>query len=394
MKGNRGMFNKLVPGALVLLVGLATTRLRGAEYQVVRAFEITAEPACMPAATRAPNGDVLVAFSTEWEPIPAGGVLKLVVSKDKGATWSKPRALWKDDDPRVTIQVANGMQKLSNGEILLPVLYATTPRRKGVAPGERRPLVVYETDPNHPEYRREVRLLRSPDNGQTWHREDPKLPGPTGSFGRLLETRDGRLLRAGYWVGSAWYHESRDYGKTWSPRLMLHERFSSETNIVEAADGALFVIVRGAGGPPRRTFGTSFSRDGGKTWSSPRSARVQGKMPDLLVLPCGRILMVLGAEGLTDGSQIAAKRDRYSFCTLFVSDDHGQTWKRDLALEQVDSGGSVVPGDGPGLVALDDGKILVVIQALDRARAGHPLFGFSAGMSIIGNIIEPTRRPR
>lgn len=376
-----------------ILVLLAVSGLaHGAEYRVSRAFEVAAEPACMPAVTRAPNGDVLVAYSTEWEPIPEGGVLKLVVSKDAGTTWSKPRILWKDKDPRVTIQVANGIQTLSNGDVLLPVLYATTPKRKDVAPDERRPVFIYDTSDKSPEYVRKIRLLRSSDSGKTWTREDPKMHFPSGSFGRILETRDKRLMRAGYYRGGAWLHQSRDFGKTWEPRVMLDKRFSSETNVVEAVDGTLFLIVRGAGGPPRRTFGTTFSMDGGKTWSPPRSAKVQGKMPDLLVLPSGRILMAVGAEGLTDGSLVLTRKDRDSFCTLFISDDHGQTWKRDLELQQVHRGSSIVPGDGPGLVQLDGGKILVVIQALDRSRGGDPLFGFSAGMSVIGNLIEPASR--
>lgn len=41
-----------------------TTTLVASEYRAVRSFHIADGPACMPAATRAPNGDVLVAFST------------------------------------------------------------------------------------------------------------------------------------------------------------------------------------------------------------------------------------------------------------------------------------------------------------------------------------------
>ncbi|MCH2116934.1 MAG: glycoside hydrolase [Pirellulales bacterium] len=112
-------------------------------------------------------------------------------------------------------------------------------------------------------------------------------------------------------------------------------------------------------------------------------------MPDLLVLPSGRILMVVGAEGLSDGSEIWRKTDRFSFCTLFYSDDHGQTWHRDLPLGQVQPGSSVVPSDSPGLCQLDDGQILVVCQAADRSKAGDSLFGYHLGMSVMGTIIEP-----
>ena len=133
----------------------------GDEYRVVRSFNIADEPACMPAVTRAPNGDILVAFSTEWEPVPAGGVLKLIVSRDGGGTWSKPRILWKHDDPLVTIQVSCGMQTLSNGDVLLPVNCGRWPRRRG-AKGDSTDLTkTWDIRTDNPEYRREVALLRS-----------------------------------------------------------------------------------------------------------------------------------------------------------------------------------------------------------------------------------------
>ena len=370
---------------------------RGAEYRVVRAFDVAAEPACMPAVTLAPNGDILVAFSTEWEPVPAGGVLKLVVSRDGGDTWSKPRTLWKHEDPLVTIQVSCGMQTLSNGAVLLPVNCGRWPRRKG-AKGDSADLnATWDIRTDNPEYRREVALLRSRDSGKTWSIEDPGLWKSWPRYGRLLETRDGslgdgrldgRLIMTGY----GWYVESRDHGKTWGKIQWIEDGIKSEMNMAQAADGALFTMHRGAGHPPRRTFGTRRSNDGGKTWGpmkSLRSFHVQGKMPDFLVLPSGRILMVAGAVGLTDGSQIGKLMDRFSFCSLFISDDHGATWKRDVDFAQVIPSGSIVPADQPGLCRLDDGRILVVLQGMDRSKKGDPWFGFHTGMSVIGNVIEP-----
>ncbi len=204
-----------------------------------------------------------------------------------------------------------------------------------------------------------------------------------------METNDGRLVMPGL----GWYIASRDFGKTWGPKVTITSgRFTSETNIVEAADGAWFSIARGGGGLPRRTFGTNFSRDGGETWDAPRSAGVQGKMPDLLVLPSGRILMTVGAEGLTDGSQVLVIKARRSFCTLFISDDNGQTWRRELPLAAVDSRTSVVPADSPVMCMLGGGRVLAVMQGIDRSKADDPLMGFSAGMSLIGNVIEPVAK--
>ena len=362
----------------------AATAAAAAEYRVVRSFKIAASPACMPALTRAPNGDLLAAFGTEWEPFPWGGMVKLTVSRDGGTTWSGPRVLWKDEDPRVTIQVANGLQALSNGDVLMPVTHCLVPKRTGVSPDEKLPHKIY--DLGSPDCHSEVRLLRSQDSGKTWTMEDVKLKSPCCRFGRLVETPDGRLLMPGF----GWYVESRDLGKTWGPRLSLNTPFSSETNLIVAANGTLLSILRQDDelGGPRRVFGTNFSHDGGITWGPSRLTGIRGKMPDLLVLPSGRILLAVGMEGLADGSDLLKHPQRPSACTLFFSDDHGKTWQRDIAFAQAEPGSTVVPCDSPVMCALDDGRILVVMEAFDRALADHPLAGYSAGMSIIGNVIE------
>ena len=398
----------LVAIAIIVMLAVVVSCAAANEYQVVARMNVAPEPACEPALTQAPNGDLLVAFCTEWEAFPWGGVLKLTVSQDKGRTWSQPRVIWDDPDPRVTINVANGMQRLSNGDILLPVTNSLVPKYKGVSPEETHPSKIYDVGrlyddmalsrlpftPFYPDMkgpgRMKVWLFRSQDNGATWTKEVPDLPEPWWQFGRLLELPDGRLIMPAY----TWYVESRDFGHTWSEPISLPTPFFSETNIVRAQDGTLFAILRNDGElGPRRMFGTCFSHDGGQTWSASRLTDVRGKMPDLLVLPSGRILFVVGAEGLTDGSQVFTNKERHSFCTLFISDDHGQTWKRDVAFEPVSPDSTIVPADSPVMCLLDDGRVLVVMQGIDRAKEkeGDPLLGYSVGMHIIANIIEPVQ---
>lgn len=392
------------------------------QYRVVRSFAVAPAPGSMPALTRAPNGDLLVAYSTVHEPFPWGGTLMLVVSKDKARTWSKPRVVWRPEDPRITIQVANGLQTLSNGEVLLPVTYCLAPKKKDIPPNANQWNQIY--DLTAPGYRREVRLLRSRDSGKTWTIEDPQLQKPWWRFGRLLETRDGRLIMP----GGGWYVESRDFGKTWGPIIYVGTPFWQETNIVEAADGRLFSMLRYNGtilrenrspatpnlydfvlrrqfqdaggmttpkGVPRRTFATNFSQDGGKTWGPWHWTGVQGKMPDLLVLPSGRVLLAVGAEGLGDGSDALAQPDRKSFCTVFFSDDHGQTWTRDVPMAQIEPGSNVVASDSPVMCPLDGGKVLVVSVGSDRTK--QPTISADGKndcwchSSVIGNVIEPAR---
>lgn len=374
----------LVAGFLLIATGAVAGTT---EYQIIHSSHVAGEPACMPAMTKAPNGDILVACSTMWEPIPWGGYVKLIVSKDNGRTWNEPRIILKDKDPRVSYQVANGLQTLSNGDILMPVTYGLVPKYKDVDPKEQRPHNIYNF--KDPGYRREVRLLRSKDNGKTWTVEIPdNLPKPWWRFGRLLEPGDGRLIMP----GRGWYIESRDFGKTWGPKISLNTWFWRETNIVKAGNGTFFAILLNKDRHPMRVFGTTRSEDG-KTWNGEwQLTGVRGKMPDLLVLPSGRILFAVGAEGLTDGAQIFTTPNRRSFCNLFISDDNGLSWKRDVAFQPVDAKTTIVPGDSPVMCALGNGNILVVMQGIDQAKKDHPRATYDVGMHLIGNVIEPVSR--
>jgi len=145
--------------------------------------------------------------------------------------------------------------------------------------------------------------------------------------------------------------------------------------------GTGIILLRGL----IQEFEQRFSQDAGKTWSESQ----RGCMPDILVLPSGRLLMAVGHEGLERGGEVLTRTDRFSFCTLLVSDDHGKTWQRDVELEQARRDSNIVPVDSPGLCLLEDGKILVVLQAIDRTKKDEPWYGFHTGMSVIGNIIEP-----
>ncbi len=45
----------------------------------------------------------------------------------------------------------------------------------------------------------------------------------------------------------------------------------------------------------------------------------------------------------------------------------------------------------PVMCPLDDGRILVVMQANDMAKQGHPLFGWSVGQRLVANVLAPVK---
>ncbi len=375
------------------------------DYRVEFNVSVAGSPACMPAVTRSAVGGLICAFSTRWEPFPRGGELQVVRSGDGGWTWSGPETIWRSPDPRVTINTCVGMMTMRDGTILLPAGYNIVPKREDPpgpgGGGEAEVIGMYDLG-DCARNVRHVHCLRSGDHGQTWM--NVSVGGaPEGGgmmrFGRVIELRSGDLLLPAYthFPGGdarrqmSGFFRSRNGGWTWGPFEGIDAGWSSEMNLLELRDGALLAILRGMPGvQPGRTFGMIRSTDGGETWTKARpTVGVQGKMPDLWETPEGRVLMAVGCEGNAKGSEIYRKRDRRTFNVLFVSDDAGETWRRDVEIPPMDDVTEAIPADEPSMVPMGDGRYYVVSQVIDRGtgRAGHPVdwdFYFSLQGTMLG----------
>lgn len=156
-------------------------------------------------------------------------------------------------------------------------------------------------------------LLRSNDAGQSWSSPQaipPPLVGPAFELcAPVTVLRDGRwLIPTHTWPG--WDGDcpngkrmvafvSHDQGNTWPEYLgIMHDPertvYFWESKIVELSDGRLLAVAWAYDADAAQDLPNQYaiSRDGGTTWSPPRSTALQGQTLTPLLLPDGRVLCV------------------------------------------------------------------------------------------------------
>lgn len=158
-------------------------------------------------------------------------------------------------------------------------------------------------------------------------------------------------------------YASCDGGHTWEKRGTvpscdgLHTDFVHEPHIVELPNGRLLgamrVHCRPAPMEPANTVYTSFSDDGGFTWSEPHCIGVNGLPPHLMVHSSGAVICSYANRG--NGTPNGGREERAA-----VSYDNGETWSEDYVLY------SDALGDMgyPATAELPDGSLITVYYQL------------------------------
>ena len=298
------------------------------------------------------------------------GKTALYVSRDGGRSWTPPIVLndsYLDDRDAGIVYLGGGRLLVSwfthSADFYLHTRYTDTIRRTG--PTETGPvagmLAMYPMLPASESHGGSyVRI--SEDYGVTWS-EKVQLPvsaphGPTlCRDGTLLylgkELYAGTMENPGIPKGVIAAFASADSGKSWQlrgicekPASLSWENFY-EPHVIELDDGRLLGMIRAQGEEVAHGFTmvSTFSDDGGRTWSEYRPTGVCGAPPHLLQHSSGALICAFGRRQEPTGER------------ALVSYDRGETWEDEYILNE-----NTVDRDlgYPCSVELDDGRILTV----------------------------------
>lgn len=364
------------------------------DYKVVSSQIVVKNPGGMPSLCWAGNGDLLLAYTTNWQPIPpSGGTLKLMRSKDEGRSWSEPRIIvYPKTTDKWSVHIWSGMHLMPDSSLILTY-------------GQ-----------NFSENLAEAYIIRSIDDGKTWGKparvadEEVDWDGEkirplfTEGFGNPVTTHFGEVLipigvRKGDkgWLSAkaAAFIRSTDIGKSWQKLefIVTGDKKFSETTFVLAKNGDIIANIRCD--TDRRVLYQSISHDNGYTWEEVKKTitvgdvrdYILGKMPDMLTLSSGRILIGVGSVNVMDGSDVWSGGDGASYAGLYFSDNNGKTWHPDVLFTSADPE-NLVPYDSPQLVQRKNGDILALSIQMDRRGKDKSDSGWTGGSHYVINVIR------
>ncbi len=285
-----------------------------------------------PDVVRLTDGRLFCAFYAGYshvafpcDQLPKGGRIVGCYSEDEGATWSTPRTVvdtpLDDRDPSL-LQSPDGR--------LICNFFTHSPGN----------------------LHRDSYLVESTDAGQTW--AEPRLlyeNFPCSSPIRILST--GRWI-LGFYEGAGKSYAavgwSDDAGQTWSPLVKIPcERKVDESDLIELADGSLYLLQRD-------WMGVSRSTDGGETWCDSSDVGFAGHCPYLLRVPQTAKAADAAKTAETaksNGASVILLGTRLPKTMIRYSRDECASWSEAI---EVDS----CTGAYPSMVPLRDGSILIV----------------------------------
>lgn len=279
--------------------------------------------------TEAPNGDLLVSWYGGSYESSDDQVLFLSRRRKGERTWSRPEIVVSSPGkpPGNAILFTDKAGKVW---LLWGRMDGTQPMMRGT--GWDHCQLFYRT---------------SADNGKTWTKDQPFFHDTMGWLPRNLTIfgADGSLIVPisdelnGHGVDLSFFVSTRDNGKTWTRSGIM--RGGEQPTIIQRADGTLVAYLR-----VRPNIVAAESKDGGKTWSTPKPT--QWKNPDSGIsmrrLKDGHVLLVFNDQ---DNSR--------SPLHIARSTDEARTWGKPLELE-------TNPGEYsyPSILQTSDGKIHII----------------------------------
>lgn len=287
----------------------------------------------------------------------------LYISRDDGKTWDGPIVV---NDTLLDDRDA-GLCAWGDGQLALTWfnpwkrLYN---ERMGKTPGLMTPMAKAVVDmwnemPDE-EYEDGTFIRFSKDGGKTWGK---KIQVPITSPHGPIRRKDGSLFYFGkeyLWRNeeeckgdNLYAYESRDGGETWVQ--LSHVPFPQgfgesdihEPYAIELPDGTILGAERisSAKLPQRNGVATTFSYDGGLTWTDPQVLDLCGTPPHLLLHSSGAVVLTYGRRAAPFG-----ERARISW-------DGGKTWGEEIVISEEAPDWDL---GYPSSVELSDGSILTV----------------------------------
>lgn len=378
---------------------ISKTDCKTVNYESDAGRVLIENPGGMAALCRAANGDLLIAYSTVWEPFPPGSVIKLTRSTDDGKTWSGSRVIVRPDSPNCSAKNWASLALMPDGSLILSYYRTCASRLPDVPADETRPLKIWDLA----SVKRKSFIIRSTDNGRTWSQLVELCPelDRCQAMGRPLIAANGDVLLPvipflridDKEYPASGFVRSTDNGKSWGPLEIIADGPDgyNEVTLGLAKNGDIIAILRDRITGPRRLFWQTISDDNGRSWQQPFKTNIYGKMPDMLTLPNGRLLLVVGSLDCMDGSLAFTCPKGSSYVGLVYSDDNGRSWHKDLIIPSPEPA-NLVPFDAPLLSLLRNGDILVLNCTYDKRYQNDPLCGWTLGFHYVLNTIRQSAK--